>query len=194
MTGQDQFGFCLVSGVPATPEATEELSKRIGFIRETQCKLVFFFGNVRDKRSISRRQVLGIYSRPIQRGHGLYHDGTFGAHRQYVLCSYELCLGSVVTDVRDRRTHPDCSSSIFSPTAEVLAGSRCSSMASMLPRCSGNCIPTHTNCYHAFLSLHTPLGKRVHCTVRVPHTDIHRCDTTRAVSWCRCAGTMTTEA
>ncbi|KAH0832977.1 hypothetical protein J3R83DRAFT_11955 [Lanmaoa asiatica] len=34
----DRFGFCLVSGVPATPEATEELSKRIGFIRETQCK------------------------------------------------------------------------------------------------------------------------------------------------------------
>ncbi|KAG9314929.1 Trimethyllysine dioxygenase [Chiua virens] len=32
----DQFGFCLVSGVPATPEGTEELAKRIGFIRETQ--------------------------------------------------------------------------------------------------------------------------------------------------------------
>ncbi|KAG8213355.1 hypothetical protein J3R82DRAFT_11841 [Butyriboletus roseoflavus] len=32
----DRFGFCLVSGVPATPEATEKLSKRIGFIRETQ--------------------------------------------------------------------------------------------------------------------------------------------------------------
>ncbi|KAI0648898.1 Trimethyllysine dioxygenase [Trametes meyenii] len=30
------FGFCFVSGVPATPEATEELSRRIGFIRETQ--------------------------------------------------------------------------------------------------------------------------------------------------------------
>ncbi|KAF8623635.1 hypothetical protein AX17_007335 [Amanita inopinata Kibby_2008] len=32
----DQFGFCFVSGVPATPGATEELSRRIGFIRETQ--------------------------------------------------------------------------------------------------------------------------------------------------------------
>ncbi|KAI0350027.1 Trimethyllysine dioxygenase [Trametes cingulata] len=30
------FGFCFVSGVPATPEATEGLSRRIGFIRETQ--------------------------------------------------------------------------------------------------------------------------------------------------------------
>ena len=35
---QDQFGFCFVLGVPATPEATEELSKRISFIRETQCR------------------------------------------------------------------------------------------------------------------------------------------------------------
>ncbi|KAH8991357.1 Trimethyllysine dioxygenase [Lactarius hatsudake] len=31
----DKFGFCFVLGLPATPEATEELSKRIGFIRET---------------------------------------------------------------------------------------------------------------------------------------------------------------
>ncbi|KAL0954688.1 hypothetical protein HGRIS_003639 [Hohenbuehelia grisea] len=36
LTNIDQFGFCFVSGVPATTEATEELSKRIGFIRETQ--------------------------------------------------------------------------------------------------------------------------------------------------------------
>ncbi|KAK7454519.1 hypothetical protein VKT23_011273 [Stygiomarasmius scandens] len=32
----DKFGFCFVSGVPPTPEATEKLSERIGFIRETQ--------------------------------------------------------------------------------------------------------------------------------------------------------------
>ncbi|EPS97660.1 hypothetical protein FOMPIDRAFT_1024946 [Fomitopsis schrenkii] len=32
----DKFGFCFISGVPPTPEATEELSRRIGFIRETQ--------------------------------------------------------------------------------------------------------------------------------------------------------------
>jgi len=35
---QDQFGFSFVSGVPPTPEATERLVERIGFIRETQCK------------------------------------------------------------------------------------------------------------------------------------------------------------
>jgi hypothetical protein len=34
---QHKFGFSFVSGVPATPEATEELSQKIGFIRETQC-------------------------------------------------------------------------------------------------------------------------------------------------------------
>ncbi|KAG1740383.1 Trimethyllysine dioxygenase [Suillus occidentalis] len=33
---EENFGFCFVSGVPATPEATEELCERIGFTRETQ--------------------------------------------------------------------------------------------------------------------------------------------------------------
>ena len=37
LSSVDKFGFCFISGVPATPEATEELSRRIGFIRETQC-------------------------------------------------------------------------------------------------------------------------------------------------------------
>ncbi|KAF8896524.1 hypothetical protein BD779DRAFT_1608718 [Infundibulicybe gibba] len=32
----DRFGFSFISGVPVSPEATESLSKRIGFIRETQ--------------------------------------------------------------------------------------------------------------------------------------------------------------
>jgi len=32
----DRFGMCFISGVPPTPEATEELSRRIAFIRETQ--------------------------------------------------------------------------------------------------------------------------------------------------------------
>lgn len=35
LTNVDKFGFSFVSGVPVTLEATEELSKRIGFIRET---------------------------------------------------------------------------------------------------------------------------------------------------------------
>ncbi|THV02803.1 Trimethyllysine dioxygenase [Dendrothele bispora CBS 962.96] len=32
----DKFGFCFVSDVPVTPEATEKLAERVGFIRETQ--------------------------------------------------------------------------------------------------------------------------------------------------------------
>lgn len=32
---QDIYGFCFVTGVPATPEATEALVRRIAFIRET---------------------------------------------------------------------------------------------------------------------------------------------------------------
>lgn len=36
LTDIDQFGFSFISGVPPTPEATEKLVERIGFIRETQ--------------------------------------------------------------------------------------------------------------------------------------------------------------
>ncbi|KAF8072187.1 mitochondrial protein [Lyophyllum atratum] len=36
LTNIDKFGFSFVQGVPATPEATEKLVERIGFIRETQ--------------------------------------------------------------------------------------------------------------------------------------------------------------
>jgi len=36
---QDALGFCFVSGVPATPEATEQLANRIAFIRETHCEM-----------------------------------------------------------------------------------------------------------------------------------------------------------
>ncbi|EKM58474.1 uncharacterized protein PHACADRAFT_252822 [Phanerochaete carnosa HHB-10118-sp] len=36
LTNVDKFGFSFVSGVPATTEATEELSTQIGFSRETQ--------------------------------------------------------------------------------------------------------------------------------------------------------------
>jgi len=32
----DKFGFSFVNGIPPTPEATEKLTQRIGFIRETQ--------------------------------------------------------------------------------------------------------------------------------------------------------------
>ncbi|KAF9000634.1 hypothetical protein BDQ17DRAFT_1359265 [Cyathus striatus] len=35
LSNVDSFGFSFISGVPATPEATEELSQKIGFIRET---------------------------------------------------------------------------------------------------------------------------------------------------------------
>ena len=39
LSNVDKFGFCFISGVPVTTEATEELSRRIAFIRETQCQL-----------------------------------------------------------------------------------------------------------------------------------------------------------
>lgn len=39
MCSQNTYGICFVSGVPPTAEATEELSRRLGIIRETQCSL-----------------------------------------------------------------------------------------------------------------------------------------------------------
>ncbi|KAI0346180.1 Trimethyllysine dioxygenase, partial [Trametopsis cervina] len=36
LTNVEKFGFSFVTGIPHTPEATEELATRIGFIRETQ--------------------------------------------------------------------------------------------------------------------------------------------------------------
>lgn len=62
---QDKFGFCFVSGVPATPEATEEMVKKIGFIRETQCESVklwrkTYLADVHYSRY--RRKVLGVHS------------------------------------------------------------------------------------------------------------------------------------
>lgn len=39
---QDRFGFSFISGVPKTPEATEKLTQRIGFIRETQCSFLMY--------------------------------------------------------------------------------------------------------------------------------------------------------
>ena len=35
---QQLYGFCFVHGVPATPEDTEELIKRIAPIRHTHCQ------------------------------------------------------------------------------------------------------------------------------------------------------------
>ena len=36
---QHEFGFCFISGIPATPEDTETLIRRIAPIRDTHCKL-----------------------------------------------------------------------------------------------------------------------------------------------------------
>ncbi|EKD03941.1 hypothetical protein A1Q2_01765 [Trichosporon asahii var. asahii CBS 8904] len=35
------YGFCFVTGVPVTPEATEDLIRRMSFIRETHCDLAY---------------------------------------------------------------------------------------------------------------------------------------------------------
>jgi len=35
---QHEFGFCFISGIPATPEDTEALIRRIAPIRDTHCE------------------------------------------------------------------------------------------------------------------------------------------------------------
>ena len=39
---QDTFGFCFITGVPATLEDTERLSRKLGDIRRTHCKRISF--------------------------------------------------------------------------------------------------------------------------------------------------------
>jgi trimethyllysine dioxygenase len=63
---QDRFGFSFVSGVPVSPEATEELSTRIGFIRETQCTIGARPSFV-ESDQYRRRQVLGVHFRHDER-------------------------------------------------------------------------------------------------------------------------------
>jgi hypothetical protein len=64
------FGFSFVNGVPATPEATEEMIRKIGFIRETQCKasmsstLIYRIAHI---CGFCRRKVLGLHIGPSQR-------------------------------------------------------------------------------------------------------------------------------
>jgi len=39
---EHEFGFCFISGIPATPEDTETLIRRIAPIRDTHCELFSF--------------------------------------------------------------------------------------------------------------------------------------------------------
>jgi trimethyllysine dioxygenase len=63
---QDRFGFSFVSGVPVSPEATEELSTRIGFVRETQC-MNGALPLLLESDRYHRWQVLGVYFRHDER-------------------------------------------------------------------------------------------------------------------------------
>lgn len=80
MAEQDRFGFCLVSGVPATPEATEELSKRIGFIRETQCKYsILPFPGCAMERSVVDGKFWK-FTADLAKGDTAYTTMALGAH------------------------------------------------------------------------------------------------------------------
>lgn len=44
---QHEFGFCFISGIPATPEDTETLIRRIAPIRNTHCQPSLFNMKIR---------------------------------------------------------------------------------------------------------------------------------------------------
>lgn len=80
LSNVDKFGFSFVLDVPQTTEATEKLSERIGFIRKTQCRLLF--GALSHLRLTTRRwKILGLYFRPCKRRHSIHDIGTRCPHR-----------------------------------------------------------------------------------------------------------------
>lgn len=78
---QDTYGFCLVSGIPGTPEATEALIRRIAFIRETH------YGGFWD------------FTANLEHGDLAYSDVRLEAHTDTTYFS----------DVRISRLHPESS-------------------------------------------------------------------------------------
>ena len=80
LSSVDKFGFCFISGVPATPEATEELSRRIGFIRETQCAFCVLrcYRHVPDLRLIDG--TFWDFTSNLAKGDTAYTTLALGAH------------------------------------------------------------------------------------------------------------------
>ena len=76
---QVRFGFCFIDGVDATPEATEELTLRIGNIRHTQCmhslRIILIFDY-----NCDRWRILGFHVGSRQRRHRIHDVGTTSTH------------------------------------------------------------------------------------------------------------------
>jgi hypothetical protein len=87
---QYAFGFCFVSGTPATLEATEKLVNRIGFIRETHCKISLRVRfpvpfSLLTQGFLLRWKVLGLYRRPSTGRHRVHKHRIARPYRHHLL-------------------------------------------------------------------------------------------------------------
>ena len=129
LSNVDKFGFCFISGVPPTPEATEELSRRIGFIRETQCTDMSSSSN-----SNARIDHLGAdgtfwdFTSDLAKGDTAYTTLALGAHTDTTYFVSDLgrsssCIRSCAVF---RPILVDCNSSIYLSTQAALVEPLCS--------------------------------------------------------------------
>jgi len=140
--------------VPATPEATEELSTRIAFIKETHCMFRSIDASVTD---VSRRKILGFYVGSLARGHSIHITRFRCAYRQHLLRMLNLLLRHAL--IPPRLIHVDSNFSISCRTQMVRGARLYWSMVSTLPRCSKKSTPTPMSCYQPFLLNHTQQAK-----------------------------------
>jgi len=116
---QDRFGFSFVSGVPSTPEATERLVERIGFIRETQCKY-----SIRSSHFLTRLSKDGRFwdfTSDLARGDTAYTTLALGAHTDNTYYVRDIVLAEGCSNpCLSRRTLLVFNCSISSPILMVV--------------------------------------------------------------------------
>ena len=141
LSNVDKFGFSFVSGVPATPEATEELSRRIAFIRETQCRYRSLFVKPQNESScVTLSLVDGTFwdfTSNLAKGDTAYTTIALGAHTDTTyFVSVDTRVSTILNSptLRSRPTLVDCNCSICWNIPEVLAVLRSSLMGSMWHR------------------------------------------------------------
>ena len=121
----DKFGFCFVSGVPATPEATEELSRRIGFIRETQCQSLPQIAPTSTLTDLCVDGTFWDFTSNLAKGDTAYTTLALGAHTD---TTYFVSIPSLAPLLHSQLPRPilvDCSYSISLSTPVARAAQRC---------------------------------------------------------------------
>ncbi|KAH8831192.1 Trimethyllysine dioxygenase [Flagelloscypha sp. PMI_526] len=117
----DKFGFSFVSGVPATPEATEELCEKIGFIRETQ------YGKFWD------------FTSDLAKGDTAYTTLALGAHTDpsglqlFIFCPIQTWMDSMPAALL-KEMHPQAYALLSTVTIPAHAAGEASAFYTPTPR------------------------------------------------------------